>query len=520
MAILGPKSYAWFCALSAALCNSYYGFDASVYNAVQGSDAWVDWMGHPGPELIGGVNTAYSVCAIISGWFIAAPAADYLGRKVAMAIGSVLIMIGCILETFTPRHQIGCFIAGRAIIGLGQGIALSAGPAYIGEITPSRIRGIVMTFWQVAYSIGLFFAFWINYACTKYLDRLPTNWDWRILCIFQLLVPVYVLAVLPGLPGSPRWFIKNNKIDKALQSLIATRGDADEAQQELQSIIQAVEFERNSSETSSGYSALWKDKSVRKRLLLAIGMNAGQQLTGQGSLTTYSTKIYKKVFTSSSTIALINALNATMAILFCLNVTWVVERWGRKILFIVGGLGMACCMLIVATVETQTPNLANGSKSYSVGIAIVFLLFLFIFFYKPSWGAVTWIWSSEIFSMNVRAQGVGMAGQTQNIANAIVQQFFPLFLDNCGFYAFYMFAGINCLLVAYVFFLIPETKGVPLEEMDKLFGGVSHVQGGAEMLHEGGDHVHHENDRPSSKGPSYHGDRQIEGSATPEEKAL
>lgn len=94
-------------------------------------------------------------------------------------------------------------------------------------------------------------------------------------------------------------------------------------------------------------------------------------------------------------------------------------------------------MLIVATVETQTPDLADGSKSESVGIAIVFLLFLFIFFYKPSWGAVTWIWSSEIFSMNVRALGVGIAGQTQNIANAIVQQFFPTFLNNCGFYAFY-----------------------------------------------------------------------------------
>lgn len=207
-------------------------------------------------------------------------------------------------------------------------------------------------------------------------------------------------------------------------------------------------------------------------------MNAGQQLTGQGSLSTYSTKIYKKIFTSSSTIALINALNATFSILFCLNVTWVVERWGRKVLFIVGGkclfllrrhggiwtgcldveyssklfrfpeieeansisclgMGMACCMLIVATVETQTPDLADGAKSRPVGIAIVFLLFLFIFFYKPSWGAVTWIWSSEIFSMNVRAQGVGMAGQTQNIANAIVQQFFPTFLNNCGFYAFY-----------------------------------------------------------------------------------
>lgn len=127
-------------------------------------------------------------------------------------------------------------------------------------------------------------------------------------------------------------------MDKARQALVLTRPSAEEAEEELQSIIQAVEFEKNSNDTSSGYAALWKDKSVRKRLLLALGMNAGQQLTGQGSLSTYSTKIYKKIFTSSSTIALINALNATFSILFCLNVTWVVERWGRKVLFIVGGM--------------------------------------------------------------------------------------------------------------------------------------------------------------------------------------
>lgn len=178
--------------------------------------------------------------------------------------------------------------------------------------------------------------------------------------------------------------------------------------------------------------------------------------------------------------------------------------------------GMACCMLIVATVGSQTPTGADGAKSYPVGVAIVFLLFLFIFFYKPSWGAVTWIWSSEIFSLNVRAQGVGMAGQTQNIANAIVQQFFPLFLEDCGFYAFYMFAGINCLLVCYVIFLIPETKGVPLEEMDKLFGGANHVQAGA-MMREDTD-VTAEHHRPASKGTTDHSGRHVEGSATPEEK--
>lgn len=136
-------------------------------------------------------------------------------------------------------------------------------------------------------------------------------------------------------------YIKHNMVDKARSALLATRPNPEQAEEELQSIIQAVEFEKTSTDTSSGYAALWRDKSVRKRLLLAIGMNAGQQLTGQGSLTTYSTKIYKKVFSSSSTIALINALNATFSILFCLNVTWIVERWGRKVLFIVGGMSPA-----------------------------------------------------------------------------------------------------------------------------------------------------------------------------------
>ena len=84
--------------------------------------------------------------------------------------------------------------------------------------------------------------------------------------------------------------------------------------------------------------------------------------------------------------------------------------------------------------------------------------------------------------MNVRAQAVGMASQTQNVANAIFQQFFPIFLDNEGFYAFYMFAGINFLLAVFVFFLIPETKQVPLEEIDALFGGANHATQGQEYI--------------------------------------
>jgi hypothetical protein len=100
--------------------------------------------------------------------------------------------------------------------------------------------------------------------------------------------------------------------------------------------------------------------------------------------------------------------------------------------------------------------------------------------------------------MNVRAQAVGMASQTQNVANAIVQQFFPIFLKNCGFYAFYMFAGVNFLLALFVWFFIPETKQVPLEEIDALFGGANHVTHGERMMI--GEKEKHFEDQANEKG--------------------
>lgn len=345
-------------------------------------------------------------------------------------------------------------------------------------MAPPEIRGKIMTFWQLFYSVGSFICFWVAYGCTQHSAALG-QWDWKMVVIFQLLVPCIILILLPFIPGSPRWFIKKNMPEKARAALLTVRDEAT-CDQELLSIREAVAFENEA--ISSGYSALWKDKSVRKRLLLAFVINAGQQVTGQGTLNTYSTKIYQKVFTSASTIALINALNATFAIFFTLNAAWIVDRFGRKFLLIVGGIGMAMCMLIVAAVGTETPNLAGGSKTQPVGISLVFLLFLFAFFYKPSWGATVWIWTSEVFSMNVRGQAIGMASQTQNVANAIVQQFFPLFLQNDGFYVFYMFFGINILLAAFVYFFIPETKGIALEEIDTIFGGANHVVAGANMM--------------------------------------
>lgn len=177
-----------------------------------------------------------------------------------------------------------------------------------------------------------------------------------------------------------RYVQRTGNIEKARAALRRVRDTEEEVEEEILAIREALEYEKEA--ISSTYSALWKDKSLRKRMGLALVMNAGQQLTGQGSLNTYSTKIYQKVFTHQSQISLINALNATFGILFTLNAIWIIDRFGRKALLIGGAIGMGICMIIVAAVETETPDLAGGAKSEPVGISIVFLFFLFILFCK------------------------------------------------------------------------------------------------------------------------------------------
>jgi len=322
-----------------------------------------------------------------------------------MGIGCFITIIATFLQAFAPKHQIGVFILGRVLIGIGQGMALTAGPVYIGEITPPEIR--------------------VNYSCGKHKKTLG-DWDWRMVVIFQMMMPVIICAQLPFIPETPRWYIQHgDRVEDARRSLTRLRATEQEVEDELLGIREAIAYER---EVVSGtYMALWKDPSVRKRLGLAFVINIGQQLTGQGTLNTYSSTIYKSV---------INALNATCGIIFTLNATWTVDRFGRKFLFIVGAIGMGLCMLVVPLIGLETPNIKSPSgtltKTQPVGIAITAMLFLFIFFYKPSWGATTWIWTSEIFSMNVRSQAVGMCSQMQNVAQCVFNQFFPTFFKNCG----------------------------------------------------------------------------------------
>lgn len=130
---------------------------------------------------------------------------DYFGRRVGMASGAFLVIIATFMQTFAPKHNIGVFFGGRAIIGVGQGLALTSGPVYIGELAPPEIRGTMMSFWQMFYSVGSFIAYAVNYACQKHTKTLG-EWDWRTVLIFQMLVPILIIAQVVFIPETRKLF--------------------------------------------------------------------------------------------------------------------------------------------------------------------------------------------------------------------------------------------------------------------------------------------------------------------------
>lgn len=121
-------------------------------------------------NLYASLNTAYYVGAIVAGWIFAGPIADKFGRRVGMATGATLVVIATFMQCFGPRGNIGLFIGGRVLVGMGQGVACTAGPAYINEMAPTEVRGKIMSFWQMFYSVGSFIAYWVSLRSSLMLD--------------------------------------------------------------------------------------------------------------------------------------------------------------------------------------------------------------------------------------------------------------------------------------------------------------------------------------------------------------
>ncbi|KDQ50703.1 hypothetical protein JAAARDRAFT_141556 [Jaapia argillacea MUCL 33604] len=444
----------------AYLCSATNGFDANTFGGLSAMTTFTSYFGIT-PNNQGLVAALY-VIGNVAGCLFAGPCADKYGRKVGMAIGSVVCIIGAIMQT--TAHNLGTLMGGRFILGLGAVLVQTAGPAYVVEMAYPRYRGVLTGAYQSCFFLGTIVSTWLEYGL-NYIPSQP-QFVWRLPLGVQALPSVILLSCIWFIPESPRWYIGQGNVEKAREILIKYHGDGNP-----DSPIVALEMEEMSQVISaSGSDKRWWDfrelfnsRSARYRTFLISCI----AFFGQWDLppTSYYFPLMAKTagITSERTQLLLNAIQTPIMMAAALSGLRYMDRVGRRKLLIASSTGMAAS---VAVITACTANQAGKPIVGAVGIAFVYV-FLVVFAF--SWTPAQSLYPTEVLAFNTRAKGLAFMNLLVNIANVFNTYVPPVAISRAGwrFYIFYILWDALGAFVIWGWFV--ETKGRNLEEMDEIF---------------------------------------------------
>ena len=443
----------WIC-LVAALGGLLFGYDTGVIN---GSLKFVQLKFDLSPVLKGFAASS-ALLACIFGAAFAGTLSDRFGRKKVLILSAILFLFSAI-GTALPQNFIQ-FIIFRFIGGLGVGAASMTSPMYIAEISPARIRGRMVSVNQFAIVFGMLAVYFINYFIAGLGDEswnIETGWRWMFGS--ESLPALLLLTLLFFVPESPRWLTRQSQKSKALQILSKVDGE-EYAKKEMQMIEETLAHESNS------LSQLFLP-GMRIVLVIGVVLAVLQQVTGINVFLYFGSEIFEKTGGETIDSALLQqVVVGAVNLLFTVLAIWMVDRLGRKPLMIIGSAGMGIALF------------AMGTAGYRQATGQWLLIFVLIYIasFALSVGPVTWVILSEIFPTKIRGRAMGIATMCLWMANTVISQTFPMMDENKflvekfhhGF-PFFIY-GIMCVaLVVFVGWVVPETKGKTLEEIEKMW---------------------------------------------------
>ncbi len=434
----------FFWSLTSALAGFLFGFDTVV---ISGAEKTIQVLWGLSDNLHGFVmaSALYGtvVGSLLGGW-----PADRFGRKATLLWIGMLYFVGAVGSGLAPNVE--TFIAARVIGGFGIGISTVVAPMYISEIAPPKYRGRLTGMFQ----FNIVFGILIAYVSNAILGGVGTNsWRWMLgVAAFPSLL--YALLCF-GLPESPRWLIsKKGDREAALDILQRTRPDAPAAE------IAAEANEIAAASSGQVSSANFWTKRLQRPILLAILIAFFNQLSGINAILYFAPRIFELTGLAAKA-ALLQSIGIGITNLaFTFVGLWLIDRLGRRTLLYVGSFGYIASLGSVAW--------AFFTQHFSIVPACIFA---FIAAHAIGQGAVIWVFISEIFPNRHRAEGQTLGSFTHWIFAALLTNIFPKMVH--AFppgYIFSFFTGMMVLQLIWVKMLVPETKGVPLEQIQKQLG--------------------------------------------------
>jgi len=473
----------------AAFGGIFFGYDSGYINGVTGSSVFVQIIEGDGATSLTGPHNSLIVSILSAGTFfgaiIAGDIADRAGRRPTIIAGCFIYIVGCILQA--ASHGLGLIVAGRLIAGFGVGFVSAIIILYMSEISPRKVRGALVSGYQFCITIGLLLASCVDYAVQ---DRTDTG-SYRIPIGIQFAWGLILGIGLFILPESPRYFIMRGEIEKARGVLVRLRGQAPTSEfieMEISELIAYQEFERQQNPATGWFGSymacfsgsLFKASSNLRRTILGTSLQMMQQWTGVNFIFYYSTPFLKSTgaiqnsFLISLIFTLVNVLSTPISF-------WSIERVGRRPLLVWGAFGMLICQFIVAiigvTVGFNKSHVVDATSTTiadnipAVNAQIAFICF-FIFFFATTWGPGAWVVIGEIFPIGIRSRGVALSTASNWLWNTIISVITPYMVNpdegNLRSSVFFIWGGLCTCAFVYAYFLIPETKGLSLEQVDRM----------------------------------------------------
>jgi sugar porter (SP) family MFS transporter len=429
----------------AALGGFLFGFDTAVISGA--TEALRLRFALDSNQL--GFTVASALIGTIFGSIGAGRPAEVYGRRLvlrALAILYFVTAVGCGLAWNWISLVLFRFCGGLAI-----GASSVVAPMYIAEISPADLRGRLVALSQFNVVAGILAAYFSNYVIASLIGG-PETHAWRWMLGIAAVPSALFFALVLGVPESPRWLVKVHRRDDAAAVLRDLGSDAPEA------LVREIADSLHE-ETVSANEPFFQRKYA-KPILLAILVATFNQLSGINALIYYTADIFSMAGAARASALLQSVIIGVTNLVFTMIAMTVIDRVGRRLLLLIGAVGLAVCLALTAWAFHR------GSG----GTVVLVSLIAYIAFFAFSQGAVIWVYISEIFPNRVRARGQALGSFTHWFWAAIVSWSFPVIADASGASAFAFFAVMMVLQFVMVWWFLPETKGVSLEQIQRTLG--------------------------------------------------
>ncbi|KAL8189019.1 hypothetical protein R6Q57_029280 [Mikania cordata] len=465
-------SYFIFACIVAALGGSLFGYDLGISGGVTSMDYFLkqffpdiyirkqdhlketDYCKYDSQILTLFTSSLY-FAALVSTFF-ASHVTRNRGRRATILWGAISFIVGGV--TNAGAQNIFMLLIGRCFLGIGIGFGNQAVPLYLSEMAPAKIRGTVNQLFQLTTCSGVFIANFINNATEKH------TWGWR-LSLGLATVPA-TLMFIGGLylPETPNSLVEQGRLDEGRRVLEKVRGTKN-IEAEFQDLVEASEAAKA---IKHPFRNLLKRKNRPQLIIGALGIPAFQQLTGNNSILFYAPVIIQSLGFGSSASLWSSTITSGILVLSTFISMAFVDRAGRRFFFLEAGTEMIICMVAVAV--TLALKFGQGVElPKGIGIFLVIMICIFELAYGRSWGPLGWLVPSELFPLETRSAGQSIVVCVNMLFTALIAQCFLVSLCHLRYGIFLLFAALIGIMTSFIYFLLPETKQVPIEETHLLW---------------------------------------------------